>query len=252
MTDLSRSFFDDGASPNSAVLDEAKFEDKVFILLNWSMGLNDLGIHRPYGTYTMLRLWMEQREEYLSRNPTPNGHHRHSHSAHHHHGHHPSGGAANLDLFPVLYKWLDIAPAAKKQRNVQAIGITFGEFTRAGLFSYSRYLQTLIAHGHTKRSNPNGPRSHHLDLLRAMPIFVVANDLLQQRRIALSGDSMLDRIQDEEEEKAAMMAFKEECKEYVPELYGFSESKLEFLISYGCTVRKFVGIEAEGVRAVRS
>lgn len=201
MNELCRSFFDGGAAPDALVLDEAKFEDKVFILLNWSMGLYHLGIHRPYATYTMLRIWTDNRDEFIARSPRA----------------HP------VDLFPILYKWLDVSPAARKQRNVQAIGITFGEFTRAGLYSYSRYLQTLIAHGHTVRSRPQGPRSHHLDLLSAMPIFVVANDLLQQRRIALSGDSLEQRVKDEAAEREAMDAFREECKEYVPELYGFSE-----------------------------
>jgi mediator of RNA polymerase II transcription subunit 12 len=62
-----------------------------------------------------------------------------------------------------------------------------------------------------------------MELLRSIPIFVVARDLLQQRRIALSGDDAEARARDDAEEEGAMEAFKEECKEYVPELYGFSE-----------------------------
>jgi mediator of RNA polymerase II transcription subunit 12 len=211
MTELCRSFFDAGASPTATVIDEAKLEDKVFMVLNWSMGLRNLGIHRPYGAYTMLRVWAELREEYLE----------HRHAAQRHSGHFASFVP---DLFPILYKWLDTSAAAKKPRNVQAIGITFGEFTRQGLFSYSRYMQTLIAYGHTARARPNGPRSHHLDLLQAMPIFVEANDLLKQRRMALSGDSKEQRERDEREEQDAIAAFKEESREYVPELYGYSQS----------------------------
>jgi mediator of RNA polymerase II transcription subunit 12 len=200
MAELCRSFFDGAAAPDVIHLDEAKFEDKVFILLNWSMGLAHLGIHRPYATYTMLRLWTDARDAAAAR-------------------------VRPIDLFPILYKWLDVAPAAQKGRNVQAIGITFGEFTRAGMFSYSRYLQTLIASGYTVRAGGRmgGKRSHHLDLLSAMPIFVVANDLLQQRRIALSGDEVERREADERAEREAMEAFREECREYVPELYGYSE-----------------------------
>lgn len=201
MVDLCKSFFDGSSSPQSPNLDLAKFEEKVFILLNWAMGLNYLGIHRPYGCHTILRLWTEQRAEYLGR---------------------------PFDIFPQLHNWLDSSPAAKKERNIQAIGITFGEFTRQGMFSYSRYLHILIARGYTARSRPNGPRSHHMDLLRSMPIFVVAKDLLQQRRIALSGDDAEARQRDDAEEEQAMEAFREECKEYVPELYGYSESSEGF------------------------
>lgn len=201
MVDLCKSFFDGNSSPTSPTLDLIKFEEKVFILLNWAMGLRYLGVHRPYGCHTMLRLWVEQRFEYSGQ---------------------------TFDIFPQLYNWLDTSPAASKERNVQAIGITFGEFTRQGMFSYSQYLHMLIARGYTTRSrrkklDGGGIKSHHLDLLRSMPIFVQAKDLLQQRRIALSGDELEIRKKDDEEEEMAMEAFKEECKEYVPELYGFSE-----------------------------
>lgn len=197
MIELCKSFFDGNSSPTSQSLDLVKFEEKVFILLNWAMGLKYLGVHRPYGCHTMLRLWTEQRAEHTGR---------------------------PFDIFLQLYNWLDTSPAAKKDRNIQAIGITFGEFTRQGMFSYSQYLHILIARGYTCRSRPDGPRSHHLDLLRSMPIFVQARDLLQQRRIALSGDDAENRARDDQEEEMAQEAFKEECKEYVPEVYGFSES----------------------------
>lgn len=234
MTELCRSFFDGGSSPTANVIDETKLEDKVFMVLNWSMGLRNLGIHRPYGAYTLLRIWADQREIFLARR----------HAAHSKNGYaRPSSFIP--DLFPVLYKWLDTSIAAKKPRNVQAIGITFGEFTRQGLFSYSRYMQTLIAYGQTARAKPNGPRSHHLDLLRAMPIFVEANDLLQQRRMALSGDSPEQRWRDEAEEQAVIQAFREECMEYVPELYGFSESGLFRVLSLELTQAETYGRSAE-------
>jgi mediator of RNA polymerase II transcription subunit 12 len=202
MVDLCNSFFDGASAPTSISLDLVKFEEKIFIILNWAMGLRYLGVHRPYACHTLLRLWMEQRAEHLAR---------------------------PFDIFPQLYSWLDSAPAAKKERNVQAIGITFGEFTRQGMFSYSQYLHTLIARGYTARSRAGAERSHHMDLLRSMPIFVQARDLLQQRRIALSGDDIEVRLNDDKEEETAVEAFKEECKEYVPELYGFSKSSQRLL-----------------------
>jgi mediator of RNA polymerase II transcription subunit 12 len=198
MTKLCKSFFDGSSSPTSPSLDPKRLEEKIFILLNWAMGLYQLGIHRPYGVYTLLKMWSEQRYEYVATASAP---------------------TPPVDLFPHLYNWLDNSVAAKKESNVQAIGITFGEFTRQGLFSYGRFLQALIARGHTARSRPNGPVSHHLALLSAMPIFVQAKDLLQQRRIALSGDDMEQRRADEAAETAALQAFKDEVEEYIPEIF---------------------------------
>ncbi|WVQ83134.1 hypothetical protein IAT38_005272 [Cryptococcus sp. DSM 104549] len=198
MFDLTRSFFDGASSPTSHPLDMTKFEEKVFTLLNWSMGLFQLGAHRPYGVYTILKIWHDQHEEHQSRQARPHV----------------------VDLFDTLYLWLDTSSAAKNEDNVQAIGIVIGEFTRRGTFSYGRYLQTLIAKGHTARNQPPGQRSHHLALLRVLPIFVIAKDLVHQRRIALSGDDPEVRARDAAEEDAVLEAEREEVMEYAPEIFG--------------------------------
>jgi mediator of RNA polymerase II transcription subunit 12 len=202
MTELCKSFFDGSASPYSATLDQARFEEKVFILCNWAMGLFNLGGHRPYAVGTLLRLWHDERDRYLSKNPS----------------------IKPIDLFVPLYNWLDGSLAARRAENVLAVGITFGEFTRSGLFSYGRYLQSLIACGHTARLQ-QGPSSHHLALLRAMPIFVEAEALLEQRRLALCGDDPAVRQADKIQEEEAMEAYKEEIREYIPEVFGYSRSR---------------------------
>lgn len=207
MRQLTFLFFDGAASPTCSPVDLVKFEEKVFTLLNWSMGLYQLGAHRPYAVYTLLKHWHEQQEE-----------HQQAASSH-------AKQRQHIDLFQVVYKWLDTAPAARNQDNVRAIGITIGELTRRGMFSYGRYLQTLIANGQTARNlrSPSDKRSHHLALLKSMPIFVMAKDLFQQRRIALSGDDLEVRRRDELEEQGVLAAFEERVKEYVPEVYGLSE-----------------------------
>lgn len=206
MRQLTFLFFDGAASPTCSPVDLVKFEEKVFTLLNWSMGLFQLGAHRPYAVYTLLKHWHEQQEEHQASQAK-------------------LGKRQHIDLFQVVYKWLDTAPAARNEDNVRAIGITIGELTRRGMFSYGRYLQTLIANGHTARNlrSASDDRSHHLALLKSMPVFVMAKDLLQQRRIALSGDDLEVRRRDELEEKAVLAAFEEQVKEYVPEVYGLGE-----------------------------
>ncbi|WVF69703.1 hypothetical protein IAT40_004482 [Kwoniella sp. CBS 6097] len=199
MIDLTKSFFDGASSASANSPDLVKVEEKIFILLNWAMGLFQLGSHRPYAVYTILKHWHEQHEDHQSKQSLPNV----------------------IQFFPILYKWLDTTAAARKEENVQAIGITFGELTRQGNFSYGQYLQALIAKGLTARStSTNGNRSHHLALLRAMPIFVVAKDLLHQRRIALCGDDLDARRREDVEETQLMDQFREEVMEYVPEVFG--------------------------------
>lgn len=215
MRQLTSLFFDGAASPTCSPVDLVKFEEKVFTLLNWSMGLYQLGGHRPYAVYTLLKHWHEQQEEHQQAAAAMSAASSHAKLAKRQH----------IDLFEVVYKWLDTAPAARNQDNVRAIGITIGELTRRGMFSYGRYLQTLIANGQTARNlrSPSDKRSHHLALLKSMPIFVMAKDLFQQRRIALSGDDLEVRRRDELEEQGVLAAFEERVKEYVPEVYGLSE-----------------------------
>jgi mediator of RNA polymerase II transcription subunit 12 len=201
MTDVCKAFFSGNTAPNSTNLDFTRLEEKLFILLNWAMGLYHLGAHRPYAVYTLLRIWLERFDKHQSASPWPK----------------------TMDFFPLVYRWLDTSHAAHKADNIPAIGITIGELTRSGLFHYGRYLQTLIAQGHTARSRKGDTPSHHLGLLRVIPIFVQANDLLQQRRIALSGDDPEVQRIDEEEEGAAMAVWKELVREYVPEVFGQSE-----------------------------
>jgi mediator of RNA polymerase II transcription subunit 12 len=197
MSELCKSFFDGSASPTSTTLDQERFQEKVYILLGWAMSLFTLGVHRPYAICTLLKLWHDERTAHLAK-----GKHE-----------------IDIDVFPAMYSWLDTSAPARNPSNVLAIGITLGELTRSGLFSYGRYIRTLIAQGKTARC---AGRSHHLGILRALPIFVEGKDLMYQRRMALSGDDWELCERDEKEELQQMEAFKEEVHEYVPEIFGYS------------------------------
>ncbi|ORX33960.1 hypothetical protein BD324DRAFT_186207 [Kockovaella imperatae] len=198
MLQLCLSYFDGNASPTSSTLDVGRFDEKVVVLLNWAMGSFQLGIHRAYAVHTLLVMWREKFDEHQSK----------------------ATRSAAMDFFPTLYQWLDTSEAAKSRQNAQAIGITFGELTRQGLFSYGRYLQTLIAQGHSARFDLSAS-SHHLRILRSLPIFVQGKDLLHQRRLALTGGNKQLLAMHETEEKEIMAEFEEECKEFVPEVFGY-------------------------------
>ena len=202
MVDLCKTYFDGGASPLSSKIDIARLEDKTFILLNWAMGMYQLGVHRAYAVHTLLTVWGNLHEKFQAKNSK----------------------SSDIDFFSILYKWLDTCEAPRKEENAFAIGTTFGDLTRQGLFSYRRYLQVLIANGHSARSKAPGERpSHHLPLLAAMPIFVQARDLLLQRRLALCGDDEEAGARLERDEEAQLEDFKEEIMEYVPEIFGLGE-----------------------------
>jgi mediator of RNA polymerase II transcription subunit 12 len=201
MSELCKSFFDGSSSPLSATLDQDRFQEKVYILLAWAMSLFTLGVHRPYAICTLLKLWHDERTGHLAK----------------------TNHEIDIDVFSSLYNWLDTSGPARNPSNVLAIGITLGELTRSGLFSYGRYIRTLIAQGKTARCAPEHGRSHHLGILRALPIFVEGKDLMYQRRMALSGDDWETSERDEKEETRQMEAFQEEVREFVPEIFGYSE-----------------------------
>lgn len=203
MITLCKTYFDGGASPTSPTIDLSRLEEKTFVLLNWAMGCFQLGIHRAYAVDTLLTIWNNLYDKAQSKNPKP----------------------VAVDFFWILYKWLDTCEAPRQAENAFAIGITFGDLTRQGLFSYRRYLQVLIASGHSARSRlPGSKPSHHLPLFAAMPIFVQAKELLEQRKLVLCGDDAEASARLEAEEEQLMDDFKQEVKEYIPELFGLGQS----------------------------
>ena len=208
MTELCKSYFDGSASPTSTNVDISRLEDKTFVLLNWAMGLFQLGVHRAYAVHTLLTIWSELHAKTVKAAKSANT------------------PATPVEFFDILYKWLDTCEAPRKEENAFAIGITFGDLTRQGLFSYRRYLEMLIACGHTARAKrPGQPRSHHMPLLAAMPIFTKAEDFLYQRRLALCGDDEEAWRDWEDDERRLMEGFREEVKEYAPEIFGMGESE---------------------------
>ena len=195
MAALCRTFFAGNAASNSENLDIDCLYDRISVLLHWSTGLYRLGPHRPYAVFTLLKVWLQ------AHNST-------------------QGKIHHVDMFVLLFRWLDTSPAARKSENVQAIRITFGEMIRSGLFSYTQYLNALIARGETARSRqPDTAISHHLELLRGMPFFVEASPLRQQRLIALCGDDVEQQMQLIEQEDLLSAEFRAEVLRFVPELF---------------------------------
>jgi mediator of RNA polymerase II transcription subunit 12 len=197
------------------------------------MGLLQLGVHRAYAVDTLLTIWSNLHSRAQAKAARP----------------------VTIDFFWILYKWLDTCEAPRDKANAFAIGITFGDLTRQGLFSYRRYLQVLIARGHSARSRlPSSKPSHHLPLLEAMPIFVQAKELLEQRKLALCGDDTEASDALEVSEKRLLEDFKDEVKEYIPQLFGLGASRCAFcsLVGKRLTARG-VGSQstAEGRRIPR-
>lgn len=202
MITLCKTYFDGGASPLNANVDISRLEEKTFVLLNWAMGLFQLGVHRAYAVDTLLTIWTNIYAKTQAKTAKP----------------------VEIDFFCILYKWLDTCEAPRQAENAFAIGITFGDLTRQGLFSYRRYLQVIIAAGHSARSRlPGSEPSHHLPLLAAMPIFVQAKELQAQRKLALCGDDEEAILRLDTEEERLLGEYKQAVQEYIPEMFGISE-----------------------------
>lgn len=143
-----------------------------------------------------------------------------------------------INVEPMLIKWLGDVETSLNQKldesstqtrvsllatvDVGAIVVLLGELARRGVFSYTKYLQRLIARGMTAPSassateqhqNPDGSvqtpssvsasrDSLHLRLLRSLPLYDQPASVYQQRRQAIYGDRTKETYEDAAQRRA--------------------------------------------------
>jgi mediator of RNA polymerase II transcription subunit 12, fungi type len=127
------------------------FTTKLNMLLTWSITPHQYGDHRPYAVATLLSRWVDHSENRALRR-----------------------GLAPPDemLQDRLFDWLDSSNVVTHASTLPAMTIMFGELICRGLFSYSKYIQRLIARGESGLLVTQVPRSvisrmkmYHLSLL---------------------------------------------------------------------------------------
>jgi mediator of RNA polymerase II transcription subunit 12, fungi type len=105
----------------------SRFASKLDTLLTWSVTRLQYGDHRPYAAVTIIARWHKHMMERAVRRLAK---------------HSPQEA-----LQDSLFDWLDDSAAAGEGNNLPAISLLFGEFVEKGLFSYSAYIERLIARG---------------------------------------------------------------------------------------------------------
>lgn len=138
-----------------------------------------------------------------------------------------------INVEPMLIKWLGDVEASLNQGvdnvgtdsrasllasvEVASVVVLVGELARRGVFSYTKYLQRLIARGMTATSSsrekehganvpasatatqPGSSSSHdslHLRLLRSLPLYDQPASVYQQRKQAIYGDRTKETYED--------------------------------------------------------
>lgn len=104
------------------------FWDRARVLLDWSVTPLQYGDHRIYAVASVLRQSKEKLDEQLAmRDPSC-----------------PRGDA----LFHMrLFEWLDTSKTVGELENRRTVAPLLGQLIKLQLFSYSQYVQRLIARG---------------------------------------------------------------------------------------------------------
>ena len=104
------------------------FWDRAYVLLDWSATPLQYGDHRVYAVTNLLRQSKEKLDEQLAmRDPSS-----------------PRGCA----LFQMrLFEWLDTSKIVGELENRRMVAPLLGQLIKLQLFSYTQYVQRLIARG---------------------------------------------------------------------------------------------------------
>ncbi len=151
---------------------------------------------------------------------------------------HPLKKTRKINVEPMLIKWLGDVEAALNSpddaltsdpraallatTNVSSLVVLIGELARRGVFSYTKYLQRLIARGMTTTTSApsatadpaatatvgapnNAPISRdslHLRVLRSLPLYDQPASVFQQRRQAIYGERTKETYEDAAQRRA--------------------------------------------------
>lgn len=128
--------------------------EQMDILLAWSATVERVGVHRRYAAVSLLSAHLRS----LVRAP---------------------------DVHAEIVRWIGECARDEAACDRLAVAATVAELARCSLFSYGRYLQSMIAHGQTGARPPDRPASLHQYLLATLPLYAEATTLALQRRVTL-------------------------------------------------------------------
>lgn len=106
------------------VKDLDDFKVKLDILLTWSVTPLQYGDHRPFAAATLIQSWRNRACDWACRRDT---------------------GTPSEFLQDQLFDWLDNSDVAGEPSNIGNVALLYGKLVRHDIFSYSGYIQRLIA-----------------------------------------------------------------------------------------------------------
>ena len=104
------------------------FWDRVYVLLDWSVTPLQYGDHRIYAVASILRNCKEKLDEQLVLRD-------------------PSCSRGDVLFQMRLFEWLDTSKIVGEPENRRTVAPLLGQLIKLELFSYTQYVQRLIARG---------------------------------------------------------------------------------------------------------
>ncbi|TIC19816.1 hypothetical protein E3Q12_04056 [Wallemia mellicola] len=138
-------------------LPKRTIDEKITTMLDWASTENRNSQHRCYAVATILRFYISlQLKQKLS-----------------------SKNVIKRHLQELIFSWIEVTSSDRKQEDVPKL---IGELVRRRVFSYSSYLQHIIATGlmsNTKKS------AIHKNILRDTPLFDASLSIVNLRRMSI-------------------------------------------------------------------
>ncbi|KAG6886295.1 hypothetical protein C0993_006705 [Termitomyces sp. T159_Od127] len=146
--------------------DEARFTEKLDMLLTWCVTPLQFGDHRPFAAVTLIRDWRMDAADRATR--------RHS-------------SPPDEFLQDRLFDWLDSSSVAADPENIRSVSLLYGKLVKHELFSYASYIQRLVARGESGLLVTEDRVSRHRKFLQWIPLSNSTSSLISQRRVTLYG-----------------------------------------------------------------
>ncbi|KAF9484513.1 hypothetical protein BDN70DRAFT_872547 [Pholiota conissans] len=174
-------------------LSDAKFKEKLDMLLTWSVTPLQYGDHRTFAAVTLIRIWRDKACDRASRR-----------------------GMATPSEFlqDQLFDWLDTSEVAGEAINIRDVALLYGKLIKHEIFSYASYIQRLIARGEMGLSYADELESRHRLFLSWIPLFNSTSSLTHQRKVILHGARARETPEDLTERE-----IRKEIRSVLPDLF---------------------------------
>jgi mediator of RNA polymerase II transcription subunit 12 len=107
-------------------VNDPSFKEKLDMLLTWSVTPLQYGDHRPFAAVTLIYIWRNKACARANRRDITK---------------------PNDFLQDQLFDWLDTSEIAGEANNIRDVALLYGKLVKHEVFSYSSYVQRLIARG---------------------------------------------------------------------------------------------------------